>query len=287
MSTGTNNFIQFNHKEVLSKLKTLAEQKEVVNVWTKGGKSHIYRVFEVQFIKRKDGGFVFISFFSEGKEADESILDKRVFLSFSLDDIDYFSEGLIQTGEDSERLILRLDKEVYRSENRINERLLTFPDHQVYAYFRMPDDIFHQTNQALSESDSEDMAFDYKLQRKKKLLEELAKKTDDIKNLVGFRALDVGRSGVAFTVGKSEENYFDQNKKYSFKMLFNGDLFEVSNSKLVYKVNFSNHNGDGVTYKIGISFNPISELTQKIMEAIHQNKDMDSAQKDFEKFSEL
>ena len=286
MGTGINNFIQFGHKEILSKLEILAKQKDVINIWIKGGKSHIYRVSEIQLLKGHDGGAIFIDLFSEGKEADKSILNKRVFLSFTLDDIDYFSEGLTQMGEDSEKLILKLDREVYRSEKRINERLLTFPNHQVYAYFKMPDSLFSQANQALSQSSDEDMALDYKMHRKKKLLEELAKKTNDIENLVGFRALDVSRSGVAFTVGESEGNHFDQSKKYPFKILFNGELFEVPTSKLVYKVDFSNHNKDGVTYKIGISFNPISELTQKIMEAIHQNTDMDSVQKDFEKFTE-
>ncbi len=286
MGTGINNFIQFGHKEILSKLDILAKQKEVINIWIKGGKSHIYRVSEIQLLRDRNGGAIFIDLFSEGKEADKSIINKRVFLSFALNDMDYFSEGLTQMGEDSEKLILKLDREVYRSEKRINERLLTFPNHQVYAYFKMPDSIFNQSNQASSQSNDEDMEFNYKMHRKKKLLEELAKKTNDIKNLVGFRALDVSRSGIAFTVGKSEENYFDQSKKYPFKMLFDGELFEFPTSKLVYKVDFSNHNKDGVTYKVGISFNPIPELTQKIMEAIHQNTDMDSLQKDFEKFSE-
>ncbi len=286
MGVGSNNFIRLSHKEILPKFKVISNQKELVNVWAKGGDSLVYRVVEVQSLKLDGGTVVLITFFSEGKEADNSILNKQVFLSFTLNEIDYFSEGFISLNETDGNLILKLDKDIYRSEKRINERLLTFPHHQVYAYFKMPKHDLNQDNIVPLKREDGELYLDYKKQRKQKLLDELSKKTDDVKDLVGFRALDISRSGIAFTVGATEGSYFDQAKRYPFKILFDGDLFEVPTSKVVYKVNFVNRGEGGACYKVGLNFNPVSELTQKIMEILRQSDGMDNAHKEFEEFIE-
>lgn len=287
MTDDYSNFVLLNHSEVIMKLKQIADQKEMIKVWVKGIESIQYRVCELKSIQLGKEKTFFVSVFSEGEEADASVLHKDVFISFWFNEIDYFTEGKCSIDEVSGNLVLILKKEVYRSEKRNNERLLTFPHHHVYAYFIMGDlkGRKEQTN-VVSLKKDQVKQYEIRKEKKNKLKAELASKLKkNVDDLNEFRALDISRSGIAFIIGQDEKIYFDENQKFDFYVLFDNNVYRVKEARLVYAVKYSSAQ-EKVSFKIGLNFKPVENLARKVMEVLRDGDSENAIQKEFENFIE-
>ena len=128
------------------------------------------------------------------------------------------------------------------------------------------------------------MHFDYKMKQKKELKERLKKKISDVEDLIGFRALDISRSGIAFIINNDESKYFKDNIKYSFYILFDGDIFVVRGANLVYKVDYVGGPEGKKRFKVGLNFNPVENLSKHILELLRESSGAGSIQKEFEDF---
>lgn len=285
MNDQSSNFIKLKVSEVTTKLKVIADNKEVVKIWTKGKESSFYRVSDLLVLKTAEGSEVMLSFFSEGEDRDLTLIGKKAFLSFSFNEIDYFAEGMMIKDESHDKIILRLDVDIYRSEKRGNERLITFPHHQVYAYFKIISDIDESNVISINKEKDTDYE-DLKLQRKEELKEKLSKRVDDVENLVGFRALDISKNGIAFLVGRKEAVHFVQDKQVSFYILFNQEIFLIKGAELVYKVDYLSGEDAAKRFKVGLTFIPINELSQHLAMVLKSSSALDVVQKEFEDFIE-
>ena len=287
MNEDYSNFVQLNHSEVIMKLKKLADQKDMVKMWVKGGESTQYRVYDLKSIVLNDKKTFLVSVFSEGEEADKSLLDKNVYVSFWFNDIDYFTEGIPTYDEVNGNLVVILRKDVFRSEKRNNERLLTFPHHHVYAYFIMSNlkGRTEETNVIALKKD-QIKQHEVRKEKKNKLKTELAGKLNvNVEDLNEFRALDISRSGIAFIIGQDEKIYFDENESFNFYVLFNNKVFKVKDASLVYAVKYSSTK-DQTSYKLGLNFKPVENLAKKVMEALRDGESENAIQKEFENFIE-
>ncbi len=276
-------FLKLSLDEVSVKLGVLEKQKEVIKIWVRGEEAQLYRVSDFYIFKSSTDRKAYLSLFSEGKESDESYLEKRILLTFIINDVDYFAEGLVSYDEVHETLIVELDKDFYRSEKRSNERLLTYPHHQVYVYFKVQDDK-DESNVIELKREEDQLYIDYKQRQKKELKEKLKEKVADIDDLVGFRVLDISRSGVAFLVGEDEGKYFSERAKYSFYVLFDGDLFVVKGADLVYKVDYVGGKEGKKRFKVGLTFKPVSNLTHYVSELLKEGVESDTMKREFEDF---
>lgn len=283
MNEKDSSFIKLKVEEVTVKLQTIAENKQVVKIWTKGNESSFYRVSDLLVLKTSKGPEVMLSFFSEGEDRDQTLIGKKAFLSFTFNEIHYFAEGTMIKDESHDKIILRLDDNIYRSEKRSHERLITFPHHQVYAYFKIISDI-DESNVISIHRDNDQEYQDLKVQRKEELKEKLAQRVGDVDNLVGFRALDISKNGIAFLVGRKEEVHFVEDKAVSFYILFNQEIFLIKGAQLVYKVDYLGGADSAKRYKIGLTFNPIDELSEYLAVVLKESAMLDSVQKDFEEF---
>jgi len=283
MSQENSNFIKLSLEEMTLKLDSLAKQKEVLKLWKKGEDSHLYRVSDFTVLKSPESSDYLLSLFSEGKESDEELVGKKVLFTFNYNDSDYFSEGSVSHDDIHNVLVLRLSDNFYRSEKRGNERLLTFPHHQVYAYFKVLNEK-NESNVIELKREEDKLYIDYKQKQKKELKERLKKKISDVEDLVGFRALDISRSGIAFIVNEDEAKYFSEGRKYSFYVLFDGDIFVVKGAGLVYKVDYVGGQGGVKRYKVGLNFNPVESLSLHITELLRESSGAGSIQKEFEDF---
>ncbi|MCR9204714.1 MAG: hypothetical protein NXH75_09065, partial [Halobacteriovoraceae bacterium] len=164
-----------------------------------------------------------------------------------------------------------------------NERLLTFPHHQVYAYFKVLNEK-NESNVIELKREEDKLYIDYKNKQKKELKERLKKRISDVEDLIGFRALDISRSGIAFIVNGDESKYFKDNIKYSFYILFDGDIFVVKGASLVYKVDYVGGPQGKSRYKVGLNFNPVENLSKHIVELLRESSGAGSIQKEFEEF---
>tara|TARA_R110002072_G_scaffold534_1_gene3429 strand:+ start:41144 stop:41995 length:852 start_codon:yes stop_codon:yes gene_type:complete len=274
------NFIKLNEDEAFPKFTLLARKSAKVKVWIKGKESHIYKVKDVQKMKGELTR-ILLTVFSEGEE-DKPFIDNKVFIGFSIKDVDYFSEGTVSVNEEDQELIVSIEGNTYRSEKRANERLLTFPHHQVYSYFKIDN---KEDENVIQLNKTEDKEYiNYKAKQKEDQLKDLSKHVDDISNLVGFRAMDLSSGGVAFTIASEYKGFFDANTTFSFYLMFNGEVFNVVHAKLIYVVDFVSRGSSNARYKVGLNFNPIVELSQQIEKILTSSNGIDAIQKEFEDF---
>lgn len=277
------NFLKLTLDELSVKLGFLAKQKEVIKIWVKGEDTELYRVSDFFIFKSIECRKAYLSFFSEGKESDDFFLGKKIFLTFNIKDVDYFAEGIVSFDEVHDFLVVELDKDFYRSEKRTNERLLTFPHHQVYVYFKIQDEK-DESNVIELKREEDKLYLDYKQKQKTELKEKLKEKVSDIDDLIGFRVLDISRSGVAFLIGEEEGKFFIGKNKYNFYVLFDGDLFVVKGGDLVYKVDYVGGNEGKKRYKVGLTFKPVANLAQYVTELLKEGVESDTIKQKFEDF---
>lgn len=283
MADANSNFIKLTIDEMGTKLNTLAKQKEVIKVWIKGEASSLYRVSDYTVLKSPESSDYLLTLFSEGDESDTLFIGKKVFFNFTLNEADYFSEGSISHDDIHNTLVIRMTENFYRTEKRGNERLLTFPHHQVYAYFKVLNEK-DESNVIELKREEDKLYIDYKMKQKKELKERLKKKISDVEDLIGFRALDISRSGIAFIINNDESKYFKDNIKYSFYILFDGDIFVVRGANLVYKVDYVGGPEGKKRFKVGLNFNPVENLSKHILELLRESSGAGSIQKEFEDF---
>ncbi len=279
----SSNFIKLTLDEMTPKLSLIAKQKLMMKVWIKGGESVLYRAKNFSLLKTSDSAEYLLSLFSEGSDCDDPLIGKSVLFTFSLNESDYFSEGEVSKDDIQDALVIRLKGEFYRSEKRIAERLLTFPHHQVYAYFRVLNEK-DESNVIEIKREEDKLYIDYKQRQKKELKEKLKKKINDVEDLVGFRSLDISRTGIAFTVGEEETKYFNDKNKYSFYILFDGDIFVIKGANLIYKVDYVSAAKGSSKHKVGLNFNPSEKLTVHITNLLRESSESSVAQKEFEDF---
>lgn len=279
----SSHFLKLSLDEVSVKLGVLEKQKEVIKIWVRGEEAELYRVSDFFIFKSPENRKAYLSLFSEGKESDDAYLGKKIFLTFNVKDVDYFAEGMVSYDEVHESLVVELDKDFYRSEKRSNERLLTYPHHQVYVYFKIQDEK-DESNVIELKREEDKLYLDYKQRQKKELKEKLKEKVSDIDDLIGFRVLDISRSGVAFLIGEEEGKYFTGKSKYSFYVLFDGDLFVVKGADLVYKVDYVGGKEGKKRYKVGLTFKPVANLTHYVTELLKEGVESDTIKREFEDF---
>ncbi len=283
MADGNASFIKLSIDEMGPKLNGLAKQKEVIKVWIKGETSSLYRVSDYTVLKTPESADYLLTLFSEGDESDELYIGKSVLFNFTINEADYFSEGFISHDDIHKTLVMRLSESFYRTEKRDNERLLTFPHHQVYAYFKVLNDK-DESNVIELKREEDKLYIDYKIKQKKELKERLKKKISDVEDLIGFRALDISRSGIAFMINNDESKFFKDSIKYSFYILFDGDIFVVKGASLVYKVDYVGGPEGKKRFKIGLNFNPVENLTKHIVDLLRESSGAGSIQREFEDF---
>jgi hypothetical protein len=280
----TDDFLELSREEIIPKLHTLASQKDIVKIWVKGETPSLFRVMEVQDIDIGKDKKIMVTFFSEGEEADNQFDARKVLISFSLNDLDYFTEGKFSVSENDGNPGLLITGQVYRCEKRASERLLTFPHHQVYAYFRITVDDKEQENVVPLQRSEDQEYIKYKNKQKEELLKKVSKKLANIDDLVGFRVMDISGTGIAFTISKEEHQYFEQKSKYNFIVLFDGEIYKIKGGKRVYLVDFLETGAGGPRYKIGLHFDAVTNLSQKIYSFLESSESIGTSQREFEKF---
>jgi len=279
-----NNFIDLSIQEVTTKLKILAQNKEVVKIWMKNQKSIFYRLCDILVLNTAESYDVHLSFFSEGEGRDGTLIGQHVYLSFHFNQIDYFAEGVMLQDETHDKVMVKLTGEVYRTEKRHSERLITFPHHQVYTYFKIlkkSHDLEVAKN--VIPIKSPDNVSSDSAKKKIDLKEKIKGRVEDTSDLFGFRTLDISKTGIAFVVGESEGQHFKENKKMSFYILFNNEMFLIKGAELVYKVDYLGAK-DNKSFKVGLTYAPIEKLTHHLTSVLSETSKPDEAQREFENF---
>lgn len=279
-------FIKLSFEEIVPKFKVLAQEKGVLKIWPKGEQSHIYRTVDLKVFQAESSKDFFLSLFSEGDDIDEQLLGKDVFFSFHFNSLEYLAEGYISEAKESDQLLLKVTGDVYRTENRAHERLLTFPHHQVYCFFKLSkEQVFEENVIPLRKEDQETLKKDQ--HQKNMLFQKVAKKIKNTEGLSYFRALDVSNTGVSFIVKDELSEEFNLGSKFNFILLFDDDVIKAMHAKVIYKVPFVGQSFEKGHFKVGLMFHPVEELSLKLKELLNEGVEFSELQKEFETFREM
>ncbi len=281
------NFIKIETNEMVTKLKRLSSDKGDVSIWNKGESSVDYRANEIEHIDDSSGKFVILKMFSE--EKDEDFIGKEILISFSVMNVDYFGEGSFTKEEGAEFISVKLGTTIFRSEKRGSERLLTFPHHQVYSYFKITE-IKEELDNVISLADlkskakSEKKGFDRMSETGTIQSAEL--EAGENEEVVGFRVLDLANNGISFLANDAQKQFFMEERIFdTFLLMFDGETYSLKNGLLIYNVDYVSGNpGENQVFKLGIKFDTHEELSLRLKNALDSSTILQTVRHDFEEF---
>ncbi len=277
-------FVKIPLIELIPKFNTLVRDKLQVKLWQKGGQSIRHRPLE--FENKKPA---LLHFFLEEDFAINA--KEKVYYTFRLGGIDYFGLGMPII--ENEVFKLRLAAEVYRSEKRGQERLLTFPHHQVYLYAHFPaaKDKYRGEAEANNVISLDGFRKPLKVLKREVVTDPvknfIKKVLDDEQDFLGYRVLDLSTGGGAFLVNQTEKELFERGKTLNAKLLYDRQTFELNEIKIVYLVDSLTGSSKGnPLFKVGVAFKQNEELSQLVQRKLEESSAKDGTQQDFEDFLE-
>ena len=280
------NFIKIETNDMVTKLSRLGSDKGDVSIWNKGEDSVDYRADESKLIDDESGKYVLVNLFSE--EEDSKFLNKDILLSFTVMNVDYFGEGHFSREEGEEFATVKLASTIFRSEKRGSERLLTFPHHQVYAYFKITetkDELDNVISLADLKTKSKKDKKGFDKMSETGTIQAAELEAGENEEVVGFRVLDLANNGISFLADESQKNFFIEERLFdTLLLMFDGDTYTLKNGLLIYNVDYvGGKKGDDI-YKLGIKFDGHTELSDRLKQALDKTSVLQTIRHDFEEF---
>lgn len=285
MEGPNSNFVELKWDEISDSLADLVSAGGAVKIWAKG------EVPDLCTVTNSHSEDTDQQLRLKNSHISEEWLEKDFYIQFDLQSVEYFSKGkVVEILEDNE-FWFEMNPHVFRVEKRENPRVQTYPNFQVYAYFKVSQDSAGDNLVFINKHIEEN----HKIFKKfKKLTEkeilEVQDSTDVDKSnneILGFRVLDLSANGISFLTNKKESEYFVDNQSYEMTLSFEGDVYHLSNAKLVYNVDYVNPRAGNVAmYKIGLSFDRDENFAKRVDELEARQNDGGQVLKDFENFAE-
>lgn len=268
-------FTGLNLNEISSKISSFTNSEKSVRIWSKESEPSLafVRDFKKNLITL-DVSTSLEKFSNGGKQ----------FVNFAFNGVDYFAKGEISSCDDQE-ITIELGQEVFKSEKRNNERLLTFPHHQVNAYFKVYSDSDSSNIISLNrvKNEKEEVLESFATERMKEVLS-----NDAVTDLMGFRILDLSSTGLSFFANNRETSYFasfEEGENVQFTLMFESNAFTLNCAEIIYIVDYVNSRASKIPMKkIGIQFNEDEKLQKQIDNFINEKGALREVDKSFESF---
>lgn len=262
-------FVVLDKTEFLSKLKRLCQGAANIHLWKRGEKA---TSAVAHFVEEKGSGNLLLHFTPK----DEMIysVGQEILFYFIQNSVQYFSSGNLKRQENG--WALEVIGEVFKREKRKNERLLTFPHHQVFVYF----------NFQKKQSPNNVIFLDQGLGSKKRILEKFLKRSDQTDGMTGFRVLDISLNGFSFTISKNEKLHFKEGATEAIQLHFNGLIYEISDVKIIHFVDYIDPRfGHVPMQKVGVHMlKPNELLRDKITQMLGEESKRVELSSEFENF---
>lgn len=275
-------FLVMTPEDVFQRLSNHASERGDVRIWTKGNDPIWANLLSAD---KKENIILNI----RAEEISAGYVNRQLLLNATVKGVDYFTKGVVLQVEDG-KFELALSENVFKLEKRTSERLLAFPHHQIYAYFKFATKDAAEANVvSLNRFKEENKKIYEKFQSLKNQneiasIEELKEFNPD--DLVGFRALDLSLNGVSFLANQNEATFFsDKKKEIDFVILVDGKPYRLNRAKVVYKVDFLNPRAGSVSmFKIGLQFDDNKSFKTDLKGLIESYDNLEELQREFEEY---
>lgn len=277
-------FLVMSPEDVFQRLSNHASERGDVRIWTKGNDPIWANLLSAT---KKENIILNI----RAEEISSGYVNRQLLLNATVKGVDYFTKGVVVASEDGQ-FQLALSENVFKLEKRTSERLLAFPHHQIYAYFKFATKDAAEANVvSLTRFKEENKKIYEKFQSLKSKsevanIEELKDFNPD--DLVGFRALDLSLNGISFLANQNEATFFaDKKKEVDFVILVDGKAYRLNRAKVVYKVDFLNPRAGSVSmFKIGLQFDDNQAFKSDLKGMIESFDNLEELQREFEEYLE-
>jgi len=279
-------FIELKWEEVLNKLSNMVLKQVPLKCWEK--KTDAIDL-TIRSVDKRDDHILLVM--NEGNLTSR-FSSNTIMLNFKVNGVDYLTTASLADGEDADRGLI-INQQIFKAEKRTSERLLAFPHHQIYVYFKFELDVKSESNiislnKYREENEKMFQRFsELKAKQELENIDELKDFTGD--KLMGFRALDLSLNGVSFLANEGEANFFiDRNKAHDLVVLVNGVSYRLHKAKLVYKVDYLNPRANSVSmYKIGFQFDDNKEFKLSLKGLIENFDNTEELKSEFELFLDI
>lgn len=274
------NFIHLTKSELSSKIALLVLNKARIIFWKNSPK-----YFEGKVISNEKNLII------KTLDLPIRITDELICLNFSINQMEYFLKGKVLTQKDElEELEIILQENCFRVEKRDFARVQVYPHLDVYAYLKysevISENIFFINKNDRKKVDLFTNVKEYEKQKIVQIYKDL--EAEENQELIGFRVEDVSSNGLCFLASQKEKKEILEkleNNTFSMVLSFGNKNYDLKNAKIVYQINYINHQFSGVNmFKIGITFDENSAVKEKIKEITGYDDRLLDYQKEFEEF---
>lgn len=243
-------FQELSLDEKISKLSQLANSKGSLTVWQKNSKER-YSASVCSFYR--DGLELQIRL-GFGKGA----LSENILYSFEVNGLAFFGTALLgsEMFKDGEYFYnLDCDSKLFKSERRINFRILTYPHHKVFLYIPHDETVDDESNIINLKTRMNQTALF------KNFLHLVGGQDyDEIKSgKASYRVLDLSVSGVSIRVGQNDASFLQNSSIIEDLILeFNGEKVEIPKAQVVHNMELVSGQKRERQRKVGLKFLDVS-----------------------------
>ncbi len=267
MTSGSVYFTELNRQELVSRLKSLVNNKLELLTWIKGrAAKEYYNPLSLNIEQNKLKVTPVSSFNFVGKD---------ILYKFQIAGSHYFGIGKIVKEAKTGDFYLEFEVKLYKSERRASYRLITYPHHDARVHFKVDDNYDGNNVVDIKTGLTQTGIF-------KSFLKLIGQRNEFDQNNLAQRVLDISVTGLSFIVGEAEKSLFKKNQLLeSFTISFNGDEFMIPSATIVYVVDYFQYEKKGIKqYKVGVQFNDLStnidtQLGKKINQILRENESND------------
>lgn len=230
-------FSKLNNKEKLSKLFQLFHNNEKLYIWEKGKKVVFKCEIDSQnnlLIKLKQNHLI------------KELNDSAILYSFEINGVRFFGSANLLKEENE--ITLDCSAQLFKYERRSNFRMLSYPQHKIYALF---------SEKTFSESSN---VIDFRVGRSitdifKEFANLVGLNLDLKEGYIPIRIIDISLTGFSIHIGELEKDLFPENSETGkFYINFNGHEFEVPNAKVIYVKEVKSQVKNIDVIKVGFQF---------------------------------
>ncbi len=262
-------FSKLDQAEKTNRLSAIANTGGKITLWLKGEKEkHSY------FVNSFDSERMILSL-----DTQENLYPTYtpVLCSFEFRGMNFFAETIFLKSV-GDFACIKFASDLFKSEKRSSYRLMTFPQHDVWAEFRL-DEAYEGGKVIDFRSKQSTTAIFNKFLT---LVEGDTNNPDALK----IRVQDLSTTGMALHIGELEARYFPKDAIFkNVKLKFSDEEVVIPELKIIYSVNFIGSDKNLKKFKLGIHFENLpNTLDHHLGKKINSLLRESDHNKDFENF---
>lgn len=255
-------FQEFKISEIIPKVARVIRDQKKIKIWKKE------EGMASSFLLSLSGAELIFQGLPDFLKNDDVFL-----FSFGLDEMTYLFKARVVNYDSS---LCVIEGNVYRTEKRINERLLTYPNHRIFLSFFMREE---------SKSDNV-LSFQGHKNEELKFLKDF---TSENPTQLQFRIMDLSIGGVSLFVNKNEAIFFEERMGSYVDVLnllsFDNREVQLEGLKVVYVVDYVNPRAKKVPMKkVGLKFENNEFVTDFLQNKIDSGDYLLETEEQFEIF---